>query len=317
MVLILLLLVSLFIGRYPNPGFTNPFSLFAERISYEIFFNLRFPRILIAILGGAVLGASGFVFQMIFSNPLVEPGFLGVSQGAAFGAAAAILFLDSTSTMIQLSATFFALLGLFLSYNLAKRFHFGGWILRLILAGIAVSALFSSGVGFLKYIADPLSQLPELTFWLLGSLANSTWGHFFSVLPICIISLSIVYVFRWRLNILSLHDRSAFSLGISPYIEKLILLFLATASTAAIISISGLIGWIGLIIPHLSRKIFSSNSRFALPGSMILGSIYMLICDTTARTLLSGEIPIGILTSFFGAFLFIIILTRKHSGEAL
>ncbi len=294
-----------------------PWDLASDPLARTIILQLRLPRILLALLAGAVLGAAGFVFQMLFANPLVEPGFLGVSQGAAFGAALAILLFPPVQAFIQMSSILFALAGLAASYLLARSFHFGGWILRLILAGIAVSALFSSGVGLLKYVADPLSQLPEITFWLLGSLAGSSWQRLASVLPVSLISLAMLLIFRWRLNILSLQDRTAFSLGTRPVAEKLLLLFAATASTASIISVSGLIGWAGLIVPHLSRKLVSSESRYALPGSMLLGSIYLLVSDTFARTLLTGEIPLGIITSALGAMLFIVILTRARAGEGL
>ncbi len=315
----LLLLGSavLLVGRYPASGIASPSLLWDDPLFLQVFMYLRLPRVLTAILGGAVLGAAGCVFQMIFSNPLVEPGFLGVSQGAAFGAAFSILFITPSQFSVQITATIFALAGLFLSYYLARKFHFGGWILRLVLAGIAVSALFSSGVGFLKYIADPVSQLPDITFWLLGSLAGSNWTKLTSIAPVSVISLGILFLFRWRLNILSLQDRSAFSLGARPQWEKLLLLFCATASAAAVISVSGLVGWIGLIVPHIARKALTSDARFALPGSMLMGSIYFLASDTAARAFFTGEIPLGIITSAVGAFLFILILTRKDAGESL
>jgi len=275
------------------------------------------PRVLLSVLGGCVLGAAGCIFQMMFSNPLVEPGFLGVSQGAAFGAAGAILFLPASLFWVQAASTVFALTGLFFSYWLASRFRFGGWILRLILAGIAVSALFASAIGLLKYLADPVNQLPAITFWLLGSLAESSWTRFWSIFPLTIIPLAVLLAFRWKVNILSLQDRTAFSLGSRPHREKLLLLFCATAPVAAVISISGLIGWVGLIVPHLARRFLSTDVRSCLPGSMLIGSIYLLVSDTLARTLYAGEIPLGILTSAAGALLFILILTRKHAGESL
>ena len=190
-VLILLCLVLLgtsaifiFIGRYPRPGFTAPSLILSDGLAQKIILSIRIPRILTAMLAGAVLAASGFVFQMLFSNPLVEPGFLGVSQGAAFGAALAILLFGYNSVLLQISSAAFGILGLSLSFFLAKRFHFGGWILRLVLSGIAISAFFSSGLGFLKYTADPLSELQEITFWLLGGLWNINWGQLLSIVPV-------------------------------------------------------------------------------------------------------------------------------------
>ncbi len=257
------------------------------------------------------------VFQMMFSNPLVEPGFLGVSQGAAFGAAFSILFLPAAFLYLQVSAALFGMLGLLCSYYLAKRFQFGGWILRLILAGIAVSALFASGLGVLQYTADPFSELPEITFWLLGSLAGISWTRLWSITPVSVISLIILFAYRWRMNILSLTDRNAFSLGTRPGGEKLLVLFLAAASTAAVISVSGLIGWAGLIVPHIARRVLKTDTRYSLPGSMLIGSAYLLICDTLARSASEAEIPLGILTSAAGALLFLIILTRRSTGASL
>lgn len=309
--------VSLFIGRYPTPGLSSPALLRDDSVFLQVFFNLRMPRVMTAVIAGAVLGAAGCVFQMIFSNPLVEPGFLGVSQGAAFGAALSILFISSAALPVQAVSAVFAMAGLFLSYWLARKFHFGGWILRLVLAGIAVSALFASGVGFLKYAADPVSQLPDITFWLLGSLTGASWSRLISIAPVTLISLTILMMFRWRLNILSLQDRSSFALGARPHLEKLLLLFCATAAAAAVISVTGLVGWVGLIVPHIARRTLGSDARNALPGSMLIGSIYFLASDTAARTLLTGELPLGIITSAAGAALFIIILSRKGSGEHL
>lgn len=311
-------LFSLFLGRYPTPGLQNPGVLLSDSMGQTIVLSLRVPRILTALIAGSVLGAAGFVFQMLFSNPLVEPGFLGVSQGAAFGAAAAILLFGYHSSIIQISASIFALLGLICSFLLAKRFHFGGWILRLILAGIAVSALFSSGLGFIKYTADPQSQLQEITFWLLGGLWNIDWNQLLSIAPITIASLVILVAFRWRVNLLSMDDRTSHSLGISPVTEKRIILFVATLGTASVISVSGLIGWVGLIVPHLSRRVFGSNASFALPGSIVIGALYMVISDNLGRTLFSGELPLGIVTSLFGTILFILLLTsRKGLGESV
>lgn len=303
---------SLFLGRYPVPGLIGPERLATDQLAQRLVWNLRLPRILVAVLLGMSLSAAGTVFQMIFANPLVEPGFLGVSQGAAFGAAFSIIFLSSSAVVVQGSAAFFALLGLGVSYFLARRVRFGGWVLRLVLAGIAVSALFSSGVGVLKFIADPLSQLPEITFWLLGGLWRVTWSEARTVLPVVALSLLVMYQMRWRLNLLSLDDEIAFSLGVAPGRERALLLAAAVASTAAVISVSGMVGWIGLIVPHLSRRIFGADARYALPASMLIGGSFTLICDDVARTLLAGEIPLGVLTSLVGAALFIVMMLTQN-----
>jgi iron complex transport system permease protein len=308
-VLLLAAIFSLLIGRYPTVQISSPAAIAGDELATKLVMNLRFPRILIAILLGMSLSAAGLVFQMIFGNPLVEPGFLGVSQGASFGAALAIIFLGSTAWMVQASAALFAIAGLAFSYFLAHRLRYGGWVLRLILAGIAVSALFSSGVGLLKYMADPLSQLPEITFWLLGGLASSTWKQLLSILPAVSISLIILVLLRWRLNLLSLSDAAAFSMGASPRIERGILLGAAVLATASVISVSGMVTWVGLIVPHIARRLFGADSRLTLPATLLVGGLFTLICDDLARVLLTGEIPLGIITSLLGAVSFVILLS--------
>jgi iron complex transport system permease protein len=275
-------------------------------------FNLRLPRILAAFLLGAALSASGMVMQMLFRNPLVEPGFLGVSQGAAFGAALAILTANATPLGIQFSAALFALLGLFFSYLLAEHLRYGGWVLRMVLAGIAVSALFASGVGLLKYLADPLTQLPEITFWLLGGLWGTRWQNLLSILPVVLPSLLALFLARWRLNVLSLSEETAFSLGTAPARERTILLILSVTAASSVISIAGVIGWVGLIIPHLARRFFTANTQYALPAAMLAGGIFTLFCDNLARSLLAGEIPLGIITSLIGALVFAFLMSTQR-----
>lgn len=249
---------------------------------------------------------------MIFRNPLVEPGFLGVSQGAAFGAALSIIYVGALPLATEGLATLFACLGLALSYLVARHARYGGWILRLVLSGIAISALFSSGVGLLKYLADPLTQLPELVFWMLGGLWGVTWSDFFYLLPAVVMGLAILYLMRWRLNLLSLDDDTGFSLGAAPGRERTLVLVAAVAATAAVVSVAGIVGWIGLLIPHMARRLTGADARRALPASMLLGAIFALVCDDLARTLLAGEIPLGILASLFGSVLFIGMMLSRN-----
>ncbi len=304
-------LISVFLGRYPSPGLMTPNRLSTDDLARSLVFNLRVPRLLTAVLLGMSLSAAGAVFQMIFGNPLVEPGFLGVSQGASFGAAFSIIFLTHSAWAVQTSAALFAFLGLGLSYLMARRVRYGGWVLRLILAGIAVSALFSSGLGVLKYVADPLSQLPEITFWLLGGLWSITWPQFLSILPAVIIGLFIAYRMRWRINLLSLNDETAFSLGAAPGRERTLLLVAAVIATSAVISVAGMVSWVGLIIPHIARRLFGSDARYVLPASMLIGATFTVICDDLARVLFAGEIPLGILTSLLGAVIFMGLMLRQ------
>ncbi len=309
---LLVLGVSLFSGRYPKPLFIPLHVLQTDELAQQLVFNLRLPRLITAALLGMSLSAAGGVMQMLFRNPLIEPGFLGVTQGAGFGAALAILLMVTSPFIIEVSATFFALLGLVLSYFIARRIRYGGWVLRLILSGIAVSAFFSAGLGVLKYLADPTSQLPEIVFWLLGGLYAVTWTDLFYILPVIIIGLTIIYLMRWRLNLLSLSDETAFSLGVAVGRERTLVLVASVAVTAVVVSVAGIVGWIGLIIPHIARKATSANAAEFIPLSMSLGAVFAILCDDIARTLTVGEIPLGIITSLLGATIFLIIMTSRN-----
>jgi iron complex transport system permease protein len=310
----LTMLLALFIGRYPRPIWMPPDLLWDDQMAQRLVLNLRLPRILSAFLVGACLSAAGVVLQMVFRNPLVSPGFLGVSQGAGFGAAVAIVFFGGVGWMVEGFALVMAFLGLALSYTLASRIQAGDWTLRLVLAGIAVSALFSSGLGLMQYIADPLSQLPDIVFWLLGDLSGVTWPELLRVLPLALAGLAVMLLMRWRLNILSLRDETAFSLGASLTWERLLVLGAAVSATAATVAIAGVVGWVGLIVPHLARRLVGANAQVAMPAACLIGGVYCLVSDTVARTLLPGEIPLGILTSLIGASLFLVLLTSKRTG---
>jgi iron complex transport system permease protein len=302
---------SFTLGRYPGPYVTPLADLFENDLARSVAFNLRLPRILMAFLLGMVLSAAGAVFQMIYRNPLVDAGILGVSPGAAFGASLGIVMLGGSTAVVQGCAAFFAFAGLAGSAMLAHRIKLGDWLLRLVMAGIAVSAIYTSATGVLKYLADPERQLPDITFWLLGGLWGITWPDVFQILPVVIPSLIVLYLMRWRLNLLSMEDQAAFSLVSSHGRERLFVLFTAVAATAAVVCKAGQIMWVGLIIPHMTRRITGADAQRALPGAMLMGGCFVLLCDDVARTLLSGEIPLGILTSFVGATLFLVLLMRS------
>ncbi len=310
-VLFIVFVLSLFLGRYPQVGLITPEQLADDALAQRLILNLRLPRLIAAVLIGMSLAGAGMVMQMVFANPLVEPGFLGVSQAAAFGAALTILALGGVGWQVQISAVIFGLVGLFLSYLLARRVRYGGWVLRLLLAGIAVSALFASVVGLIKYLADPLRQLPDITFWMLGGLWSVTWREVFSVLPLISVGLLVLWLMRWRLNLLALDDEVVFSLGVAANRERLLVLLTAVAVTAASISISGLIGWVGLLVPQLARRLSGADARDGLPTSFLLGGIFMIVCDNLARTVNAGEIPVGVLTSLLGALGFLFLMTRR------
>ena len=317
LVLVAVFLLSLLLGRYPNPGFMSLEQVQNDAMAWKILINLRLPRAILAVIVGMTLAAAGTVMQMLFGNPLVDPGFLGVSQGAAFGAGLSIVFLGSSPWLVQVSAALFACLGLMVSYFLAWKIRYGSWVLRLILAGICVAAIFTSLLGIIKYLADPTSQLAELTFWLLGGLAAISWNEVQVVVPVCLICLIGLLLFRWRLNILALKDYTAFSLGASASYERAFILGLAVIATAAVTAVTGLVAWVGLIMPHFARRVFGADARFALPGCMLLGAILVLLCDDLSRTLLSEEVPLGIVTSLLGAVFFIglMLTTSTRRGK--
>jgi len=305
------ILLSLFIGRYPQPYWMSPSLLAEDALAQQIVWALRLPRVLMAVLLGMALASAGVTLQMIFRNPLVEPGFLGVSQGAAFGAALSIVYLGAAPLLVQGLAAIFAFLGLGLSYFLAQRLRYGGWVLRLVLAGIAVSAIFAAGVGLLKVVADPLTQLPEITFWLMGGLWGVTWRDPLLALPIVAPALTILLLMRWRLNLLSLNDETAYSLGVRPGRERLLMLAAAVAATSAVVAIAGVVGWVGLLIPHIARRLVGADTRLSLPAAMLGGGVFVLVCDDLARTLATGEIPLGIVTSLIGAVGFLLVMMRS------
>lgn len=306
------LVISALIGRYPKP-FLTPLSALADNeLARSLLVHLRLPRILMAFLLGAVLSASGAVFQMIFRNPLVDSGFLGVSPGAAFGASLGIVYFGGTALGVQASAAAFAFLGLAASYFIARRIRWGDWVFRLLLAGISIAALYSAGTGVLKYLADPHKQLPDITFWMLGGLWSVTWPDLWQVLPVAAPGLAVMLLMRWRLNLLSMRDETAFSLGLRPGRERLVLLSAAVAASAVLVSKAGQVTWVGLIVPHIARRLVGSDAQRLVPASILIGGIFVLVCDDLARAVLSGEIPLGILTSLFGTAVFIALLSTQR-----
>ncbi|MGC8816723.1 MAG: FecCD family ABC transporter permease [Candidatus Hadarchaeum sp.] len=302
--------VSLLVGRYT----VDIQDMFASGLGTEILTNIRLPRMLAAALLGMALSAAGAALQSAFKNPLVEPSLLGVSQGSAFGAALAILFLVNSPVVVEISSTAFGLLALLAAYSLSSSIKYGGKILRLVLAGIAVSAMFSGGVGVIKTMADPLNQLPALTFWLLGGLSGVSWADLFYMLPLTLAGIAVLLILRWRINLLTLRDDVTFSLGADPGKLRAVVVIFAVLAVAAVTSVAGVIAWIGLIVPHLARKIFGADNSRIIPASLILGATLMIVFDTVARTLTAGEIPLGIMTSLCGAPIFLLLLSR--GGES-
>ena len=278
-----------------------------------IIWNLRVPRILLAICVGMVLATSGAAYQACFRNPLVEPYILGASQGAAFGAALGMVF-PRFFLSIQVSAFVFAMLAVATAYAMA-RVRGENPLITLILAGVIIASVFSGLVSILKYIAST-AELRGIVFWMMGGFYYATWEDVRLIAPISLVCFAVLVCFGWKLNILTMGDEEAKSLGVNPERYKLLLIGLATLGTAVSVSTVGIIAWVGLMMPHAARIIIGPDNRFMVPAAGLLGAIYLVICDTLARCLASSEIPVGILTSLVGApYLF--FLLRTKGKEAL
>lgn len=318
--LILLFLFSFVLGRYdvPVPDVVRillcrllPVEKTWEKNMEIAVLNVRLPRILLACLVGCCLSLSGTAYQSVFQNPMAAPDILGASSGACFGAALAIL-TEQSKTGVTIFAFIFSLTTVVIVYLIGSRTR-GNPVISILLAGIMVSSLFSAGTSYIKLVADPSSQLPEITYWLMGSLSGARMSDVrFVMLPMLIGALPLV-VLRWRINILTLGEEEASAIGINTRRLRLAVVICATVLTAASVSVSGMIGWVGLVIPHLCRKLVGNNCRHLIPASMVFGAIFLLLVDNISRNLLAVEIPIGILTAFVGAPFFIYLMTRKES----
>ena len=277
-----------------------------------VIFQIRGPRVIAAILIGAALSGAGAVYQNMFRNPLVSPDILGVSSGAALGAVLAI-FLSLPMFAIQGFAFAGGLVAVAMVYFIGNAVRGHDPILALILTGVVVGTLLGSGIALVKYLADPYNQLPAITFWLLGSLSSISNGDLLVAVPLVLAGLVPIYLLRWRMNVLSLSDDEARALGVNVARLRIIVVTSATLITAAAVAISGIIGWIGLLIPHAARLLIGPGFARLLPLTLLLGASYLLAVDTLARTMASIEIPPGVLTALIGAPLFLWLLAVTHS----
>ena len=316
---IILFFASFLMGRYPispvdvvktilSPLFPQ---LTVSSTVNTIVWQIRLPRILAALLVGASLSMAGTAFQGIFKNPLVSSDLLGVSNGAGFGAALAIL-LGGSSVVIQIFAFVFGIISVSITYLISKAYKAGG-ILILVLSGVAISAFFNSLISGIKFIADPEDKLPEIVYWLMGSLASVTMNEIIMIIIPLFIGFIILYLLRWQMNILAMGDEEAQSLGLNPSRVRLIIIAACTLLTSAAVSISGIIGWIGMIIPHMARMIVGPDNKVLLPASLSLGASFLLLIDNISRVVISIEIPIGILTAVIGVPIFLYLLRRGYS----
>lgn len=270
--------------------------------------NVRLPRILLACLVGCGLSAAGTGYQTVFQNPMAAPDILGASSGACFGAALAIL-TGQSAVMVTVFAFLASLLSVALVYLVGNHTR-GNRVVNLLLAGIMVGSLFSACTSYIKLVADPTNQLPQITYWLMGSLSGTRMGTVRFAAVCMAVGLVPLLLLRWRMNLLTLSPDEARAMGVHTDRLRLAVILSSTVLTAAAVSVSGMIGWVGLVIPHLSRRIVGSDCRRLMPMSCLFGAAFLLLVDNMARCLTATEIPIGILTAFVGAPFFIYLMVR-------
>lgn len=314
--------VALFIGRYPLSiadvvgalcSIVLPeYQRLVSKDIYSLVVMIRLPRVLAAFAVGAALAISGAAFQGVFRNPLVNPGLLGVSNGAGFGAALAIVLLGGGLFIYPLAFAF-GVIAVAASYMIARVYKSTPTIM-LILGGTIVSSVFASLVSLMKYVADPSDALPSLVFWLMGSLSDVAFSDFWA-LAIIVAGCIILLLCSYRIDVLSMGDKEARSLGIEVNRNKALIIGGATLATAGAVSLAGVVGWIGLIIPHIGRMIIGSENRILLPVSIALGGTFLVVVDTFARTITAGELPLGILTALIGAPFFVFLLKRTKGRD--
>jgi iron complex transport system permease protein len=318
---IIIFLLSFLIGRYPiSPQdvvtvILSPIIHIPNNLSpniYTVVWDIRLPQIAAAMIVGAALSISGASFQGVFRNPLVSPDILGVSAGAAFGAALAILF-GQGSVVIEVMAFITGLIAVSMTYAIGKSFD-GDRTLMFVLGGIAIAALFTALTSTIKDVADPYNKLPEITYWLMGSLSNVTNQSVMMIIIPVIIGFTVLLMVRWRINILSMGNEEAQSLGLDTEKLMIIVILCCTLLTSAAVSISGIIGWVGLIIPHVARMIVGPDHKKLLPAALSLGAVFLLVIDDICRTANTVEIPLGVLTAIIGAPFFIYLLHKGYEG---
>lgn len=322
-VLLVLFVVSLGMGRFSIPPQTvlgilgqHFFGLPGEFDAGQVTIvtNIRLPRVIAAVLVGSALAIAGASYQGLFKNPMVSPDILGASAGASFGAALSLL-LNASNQVVQIAAFCMGFVAVILTYFSSKRVGRGAnMTLLLVLCGLIVGTLFQAFVSIIKYTADPDSKLPEITYWLMGSIAKVTWDSLKVFMVPYLLGAVPLVLLRWRLNTLAFGDAEAESLGVNVAALRAVLIVCSTLLTSAVVAIAGVVGWVGLIIPHLVRFITGPDNRVVIPLSLVFGASFLIIVDTCCRSLMASEIPLGILTSVIGAPFFFIILLRTQRG---
>ncbi len=280
-----------------------------------IFWNIRLPRIIMSFAVGCGISSAGAVFQALFRNPLAAPDILGVTAGACFGAAMAIMFFTHLTLAIQGSAFVFGVIAVSLAYLLASR----SWdrsAAVLVISGIVVSAFFQAGLSILMYVANPYDQLAQIIFWIMGSFHVASWAKVQTTLPVVVAGTILLSVFSWRLNLMTQNEEEALSLGIDVFRWRMFYVVTSTLMVAISVAAVGTIAWIGLIIPHIARYLVGPDHRRLIPVTALLGGSFLMLMDTFARSVLASEIPISIITSIFGApFLGYLVINSGSMGE--
>ena len=314
-VLVIVVIISLLIGRYnikPMEIINTIFYGNTDSMEFNLIWNIRFPRVILVLVCGGALALSGMVYQSIFQNPIVSPDVLGVSSGASLGAAIAIVFLAASPAMIQIMAFIFGIGAVLFSLILSKNMR-SNRVLALIIAGIVTGAISSSFLMIIKYLADPYKELPSIDFWLMGGFYNSSWSNVSYVAVLTAISTIILFLLRWKLKVLTMGDEQAKLLGINVKAIRMIAIFSATLLVSTVVSVAGIISWIGLLAPHIVKFYTKDDISEVMGLTMIIGAIIMIIADTIARSITSTEIPVSILTSLVGAPFLVYILNRKEN----
>lgn len=322
--LILFAVVSLLIGRYNiSPHESFRILLYKLKLPFikktwtdlqeSVVTTIRMPRIIVAIFVGAGLSVAGASFQGIFHNPLVSPDILGVSASAGFGAALGIIIGSQTSSLVSIFAFTFGIIGVGSAYFLS-RVHKTTPTVMMVLSGVVVSSLANAGISILKYFADPLEQLPAITFWLMGSLDSVRLKEALICVPVISVCLIALFLLGFRIDLLSMGENEAKSLGVRPERLKALVIMASTLISAMSVYICGTIGWIGLIIPHISRMLVGPSYKKLLPTSALLGAMFLLLIDDIVRTISESSLPLSIVISLVGAPFFAMLL-RKTKGE--
>lgn len=309
----LLLGVSLCVGRYSLSAqdILAALGLISGEVKdvvRTVLLNIRLPRSLAALLVGAGLSVSGAAFQGLFRNPLVGPSILGVAQGAGFGAALGLL-VGASTLWVNAFAFVFGVAAVVCSCFIARRKNSRS-LLMLVLSGIVMGAVFTALISLVKYVADPEDKLPTIVYWLMGGLTGVGYRDLAFAAPIIGFGAAVLLALRWRINILSLDDEVARSFGENTGLLRFVIIGAATIVTSACVSVAGIVGWVGLLVPHIARMLFGPNHSVLLPASLSIGACYMLFIDGIARTATSAEIPLSILTALLGAPFFAWLLGK-------